>query len=448
ALLWLAALLLEPACVDGAVTWNFFDDYFNVNNLQTVRSNYACTTSDATPLTIGMPIFKVAAYDEAQKPIITTQPQGQAVYTHANPTLSVAANVTDGGDLSYQWYKNSTRSTIGGEAIAGATNATYAPSTSSSGIVYYYVVVTNTNTNHLFTAQTVSDIAELVVYRRSGGGGGPTYHDINTETAAHGTIKVDDEEATAGSKVNITVTADPGYEIEEITVEDSTGKEIKVTKNSDGTYSFTMPGSAVTISATFKAIAPELPTEPEKVMSFVDVRSGDWFYQPAHFVFSKDLFTGTTETTFSPSAPMTRGMLVTVLWRLANKPDVSKDSVFADVSPGAYYEKAAVWAADHGIASGYSAAQFAPNNNATREQMTAILYNYAVYMGYDVSATAGLDNFIDAGNTSSWATGAMQWAVAVGLIDGKGNGMLDPTGNVTRAEVAAILMRFVENVVQ
>jgi hypothetical protein len=448
----LAALLLEPACVDGAVSWNFFDNRFNVDDPQTVRSNFACTTTDATPLTIGMPIFKVVVFDEAEKPVITQQPQDQVVYTNANPTLSVQANVTDGGTLSYQWYRNSTRSNQGGEAIEGATDAIYAPPTSSVGTVYYYVVVTNTSINHIGNkvAQTVSDVAELVVNRRSSSSSSSkdTEYSVNLKTTVNGIIKADKTKATAGSKVNITVTANPGYEVDEIIVKDSTGKKIALTKNSDGTYSFIMPSSTATVDVTFKEIASTLPTEPGTTMPFNDVRSGDWFYQAVQFVFSKDLFKGTSETTFSPNGNMTRGMLVTVLWRLAGSPDTSEAGVFNDVIPGAYYEKAAVWAAGNSIVSGYSSGQIAPNDNATREQMAVILYNFAKFMGYDVSATVGLESFVDGENTSSWAAEAMQWAVAVGLIGGKGNGMLDPTGNVTRAEVAAILMRFMENVVR
>ena len=159
----LAALLLEPASVDGAASWNFFDNRFNVDDPQTVRYNYPCTTTDPTPLTVGMPIFKIANYDEAQKPTITKQPKDQEIKKHAHLILSVGATVTDGGDLSYQWYRNSTRSTMGGKAIARATDATYSPKTNSSGHPdYYYVVVTNTNPIRLIgTAQTISDVVSV-----------------------------------------------------------------------------------------------------------------------------------------------------------------------------------------------------------------------------------------------------------------------------------------------
>ncbi|MGE4484350.1 MAG: S-layer homology domain-containing protein, partial [Oscillospiraceae bacterium] len=141
----------------------------------------------------------------------------------------------------------------------------------------------------------------------------------------------------------------------------------------------------------------------------------------------------------------TRAMLVTILYRLDSEPSVSDEAAFDDVTSGTWYADAVLWASSNNIVNGYGNGEFGPENNITREQIAAILYNYAQYKGYDVSAPAELDAFTDAGNTSDWAQASMKWAVANGLINGKGDGILDPTGTATRAEIAAMLMRFVDN---
>jgi hypothetical protein len=147
--------------------------------------------------------------------------------------------------------------------------------------------------------------------------------------------------------------------------------------------------------------------------------------------------------TFDPGGLMTRGMLVTVLWRLASSPEAA-DGGFSDVPEGAWYSKAVNWAATNNIAGGYGGRLFGPEDTVTREQMALILYQYAVYAGINVSVEGNLDGFSDGGQTSEWARRAMIWATGAGLINGKDGGLLDPQGAATRAEVAAILHRFIE----
>lgn len=140
---------------------------------------------------------------------------------------------------------------------------------------------------------------------------------------------------------------------------------------------------------------------------------------------------------------MTRGMLVTVLWRLAGSP-VAPDGGFDDVADSAWYGKAVNWAAANNIAGGYGGGLFGSEDTVTREQLALILYHYAVYAGIGVTAAGNLDGFIDGGLTSEWARQAMIWATGAGLINGKDGGLLDPQGAATHAEVAAILQRFIE----
>lgn len=152
------------------------------------------------------------------------------------------------------------------------------------------------------------------------------------------------------------------------------------------------------------------------------------------------LMNGTGETEFSPSLSATRGMIVTILYRLAGSPAVTAASGFTDVAPGAYYADAVAWAAANGIVNGYGNDTFGPNDNVTREQFAAILWRYA-----DSPAASGtLDGFTDAGQISNYAVDAMHWAVEQGVVNGKGNGVLDPKGSAVRAEAAAMLMRYLQ----
>ena len=180
-------------------------------------------------------------------------------------------------------------------------------------------------------------------------------------------------------------------------------------------------------------------------LPFTDVRETDWFYDDVVFAYENGLFSGTTATTFSPYAPMTRAMLVTVLYRLEGEPAVTGRSGFSDVTIGSYYEAAVTWAADNGIVNGTSAVTFSPSENVTREQMAAILCRYAQYKQYGTSASASLSAFSDAAAVSTYAKAPLSWAVAEKLVNGT-DGKLLPRASATRAQVAAILHRFVENI--
>lgn len=181
--------------------------------------------------------------------------------------------------------------------------------------------------------------------------------------------------------------------------------------------------------------------------AFTDV-NGHWAENAVNFVVEQNLFNGTSETTFSPNANMTRAMLVTVLWRLDGKPQPATAPVFKDVAEGAYYADAVAWANANGIIKGYSNTEFAPNDNITREQMAAILYRYAEFKGYATAERADLKGYSDYNKISGYALDNLSWANAVGLINGRTQSTLVPQGNATRAEVAAILQRFVDNVVK
>ena len=186
-------------------------------------------------------------------------------------------------------------------------------------------------------------------------------------------------------------------------------------------------------------------SKPKVKLPFTDVSTSDWFYDDIAFVYENGLFSGTDSRSFSPNASMTRAMLVTVLYRLEGEPTVTGRSSFTDVRSGAYYEKSVIWAAANGIVTGTDSTSFSPDAKVTREQLAAILYRYAQYRKLDTDASAKLNSFTDADSVSAYASEALGWAVSESLINGA-SGKLMPKGDATRAQVAAILHRFVKNV--
>ncbi len=203
--------------------------------------------------------------------------------------------------------------------------------------------------------------------------------------------------------------------------------------------------SVVLCLALMLSLLPTAALAAKSSLPFTDVESSDWYYDAVQYVYENSMMSGTGDSTFSPNTTTTRGMIVTVLHRLEGCPNAAGTS-FTDVDSGAYYATAVAWASSRGIVDGYGNGKFGPNDTITREQMATILYRYAVYSGYDVSAKGDLSQFADQASVSSYAAEAMAWAVDVGLISGVGNNTLAPRNGATRAQVAAILMRFCENV--
>ena len=231
-----------------------------------------------------------------------------------------------------------------------------------------------------------------------------------------------------GKSVTFTFKPDTGYKVKDVKVN---GKSVGAVKT------YTIDKLTVSTRIEVEFTNGKLP--------FTDVRESDWFYEDVAFAYENGLFAGTSDTTFSPNASMTRAMLVTVLYRLEGQPAVNGRSGFSDVQYNGYYEDAVTWAADNGIVNGTSTSTFSPNVNVTREQMAAILYRYAQYKKYNTAASSSLNSFSDHTSVSGYAEASLQWSVAEKLVNGS-NGKLMPTGNASRAQVAAILHRFAENV--
>ena len=267
-------------------------------------------------------------------------------------------------------------------------------------------------------------------------------YEITTDTSDNGSLTVD-RYATEGDKVTIDVTPDQAYKLDELVVT-ANGKDVELTANSDGTYTFTMPSADVRITATF-AEDPDW-TEPEEPATdvsdiFLDVTPNAWYKDAIQYAYDNGLMTGVSDTEFAPEATTTRAMIVSILARLKGV-TTAQAAGFADVDDNEWYATAVNWAAANGVVNGYEDNTFQPNTAITREQLAAILMNYAAYKGEDVSNRADLTSYTD--QPSTWAQEAMQWAVAEGLISGVTNDQLQPQGNATRAQVAAILQRLLE----
>lgn len=278
-----------------------------------------------------------------------------------------------------------------------------------------------------------------VTVSRYSTGGGPTTYAVTAPDAENGTVRVSPSRASRGTTVTITVTPDEGYELESLTVLDSRDNEITLTDKGDGKYTFTMPSGRVTVEASFAEIAPE-------PLPFGDVDDGDWFADAVRFVYENGMMNGVSETDFAPHVTTSRSMIVTILYRLEGEPVVDYAMDFTDVAGDAYYAEAVRWAASEGIVGGYGGGLFGSDDAVTREQLAVILYRYAVYKGYDVSIgeSTNILSYADFADLSEYAIPAMQWACGAGIVNGTSESTLTPQGEATRAQVAAMLMRFVE----
>ena len=392
--------------------------YINHNNganLYVATAN--ATTGEITFTTNGFSPFTFAL----SNPNVVAEVNGNAYTSFADAVSAVPANGTieiTGGTSPYTGtanktftVKNSTSAdiTVNGQPIEPTKSYTFKYTHSSGG-------------------------------SSGGSSSGKTTYKVTTSAVNNGGVNASPSNAEKGATITITLSPDKGYKLDKLTVTDGSGKTVSTVKKSDTVYTFTMPASAVKVGVSYVK-ATETPSETK----FNDVSANDWFASAVDYVTGKGMMNGTADNTFSPKANTTRGMVVTVLYRLENQPSTSAAS-FTDVASGAYYANAVAWANANGIVSGYGSGKFGPNDKVTREQLAAILYRYAQYKKYDVSGANSLDGYTDVQSVSSYAVPALQWANAAGVVNGKSGSKLDPKGYATRAEVAAMLMRFCENV--
>lgn len=261
-------------------------------------------------------------------------------------------------------------------------------------------------------------------------------HSITFVQNEGGTVKSSYLQAIEGTLVTITVAPIDGFVLQ--TIEAVSNTEVYLNKISDTEYTFTMPGDPVEIRTVFESVEIDLPD----TLPFFDVPKGEWFFDSIAYVSSRGLMNGTSSTSFLPNVSTSRAMLVTVLYRMAGEPENTTASSFADVAKDSYYADAVAWATETGIVEGYSVHNFGTDDPVTREQVATILYRYAVHVGRDTSAANMLINFLDADQISAYAVPALEWANAEGLILGMTENTLNPSGEATRAQIAAILARF------
>lgn len=279
----------------------------------------------------------------------------------------------------------------------------------------------------------------------SGSGGGASY-EISTPQSAHGSYSVSPSNARQGQVVTVTCSPEAGYRVESLIVTDASGARVAVASETANRYTFRMPSSAVSIQVIFSPIQGQAV---DGAQTFSDVSPSDWFYDAAQYVCARGMMNGMGDGTFAPYTATSRSMIVTILYRLEGQPPVSAPGGFSDVAADQWYSNAVAWASANGIVTGYGeerAGQFGPGDSITRQQMAAILMRYAKYKGYNVDVRNQLTAFADAGAVEPYAVEAMQWANAAGLINGVTETSLEPAGNANRAQAAALLMRFCENI--
>lgn len=375
-------------------------------------------------------------------PAITNHPQDVEVKEDETATFTVEAT---GSDLSYQWQQSTDKGSSWTN-IARATSDTYTTGKTTMDMsgTQYRCVVSNS------AGSVISDAATLTVTALPEPEPEPeptpppyippTYAVTTPETPG-GTVTVSPSRASSGRTVTITTQPAPGYELESLTVLDSRGNEIALTDKGNGKYTFTMPASRVTVEASF-APAP---------LPFEDVAPGAWYESAVRYAYFHNIMEGMRETEFAPATALTRAMAVQILYNLEGQPDISDENLgypYEDVDAQAWYGDAVYWARLTGVATGYGDGTFQPGDSITRQEFAQMLYNYAKYKGYDLSAEGDLSQFPDSESVADWAEAAMSWANGNELINGHDDGTIDAGGAGTRAQAASILMQFDQNLAE
>lgn len=364
---------------------------------------------------------------------IFTNPHGFSTFTI---TTERTAEATLNG-VNYTSFQDAVNAANNGDVITALKDNLSATMSGSSRTI---TVKSSTGTFYVSvngeTKTADANTGVTFTYTRPSSGGSisaPTTYAVNVNAATNGAVAADKKTASKGTTVTVTASPSKGYVVDAVKVVDKDGKDVAVT-GKDGKYVFTMPGSAVTVTGTFKAETPAPVALP-----FTDVKSGNWFYDAVKYAYAQGLMTGTSATTFAPNGTMNRAMIVTVLYRLEKSPAVTGASKFTDVPAGQWYSDAVAWAAANKIVNGYDETTFGPMNAVTREQMAAILFRYEQVKGLEnVTLEENLNRFPDQNKISAYAIPALQWAVGQKIINGNADGTLDPTGTATRAQVAQI----------
>lgn len=259
-------------------------------------------------------------------------------------------------------------------------------------------------------------------------------HKVYVDKVTDGKLTVSDDWAKYGQIVYITAVPDYGCTLSSLSVRTATGDSVRVyNAQKADTYYFYMPDQYVSVSAVFTGKYTSVP--------FNDVSYGDWYYNAVQFVYSRGIMDGVDYYKFAPNGTITRGMILTMLWRMAGEPFEMPVTSFTDVEIGRYYTTAVAWACRNGIADGMGESTFGPNDAITREELVTLMYRYAQYFGHSCIGTS-IEGFADAGSVSSYAYNAMCWAYKAGVVTGTTGSRLNPQGTASRAEAAQMIMSF------
>ena len=397
--------------------------------------------------------------------ITITPPAGESVVSNSDGSVTVPGGsiVTDSegtkttipesggtlrpdGSLSYSvtvTFDSQGGSEVASQTVTVGTAAARPDDPARSGYSFQgWYTAADGDTAWDFADPVQTDMTLYARWSQNGGGGssgggssggGTTTYPPTIDAPENGSVDTSPSRPKRGDTVTITAEPDDRYRVDQIIVTDRNGSEVEVTLGADGTYTFTQPAGKVEIEVTY---AVDLP--------FTDVPEDAWYHEGVEHVYANYIMNGTSSSSFSPSIPVSRGMIMQILYNLAGQPDVEGNSGFTDVSGGYWGSDAIAWAVENGVAEGFGDGTFRPDDSLTREQMAVVLHNYAYRMGWDVSASGDLSGFTDIPEGEYWARDALAWAYGEGLITGTSESTMEPNAQTSRAQIAVIMMRFCE----